>query len=320
LKKIVASVILVILVISAFAALSAPNAKAQTTDAAILSYKWYTSPTNTVLAGYIGDLVVVGEVENTGTTTLGTIYIYGEALNSSGNVLNEVDYPVLAVPLLPGYKAPFYADFNPVQSVTQDNSYTSSVTNVTLRVSIADATNQTVYQNLSTNSLSGFDNSGVYTVTGNVINNGSLTADNVWVATTFYDASEKVIGMNYTGYLSTALAPDSEVPFIASPTDNSASLSNDVKSYAVLVEYVSTSPPPTSHTGSPTPTPNNSPSSSSKPKQTPTPVNSLVTYGAVSAVVVIVVVLAVLMLLRTRRKKGQAEQPLPPPPPPPPPP
>lgn len=45
-KKTVASVILVILVISAFAALSAPHAKAQTTEAVILSYKWYIAPTN----------------------------------------------------------------------------------------------------------------------------------------------------------------------------------------------------------------------------------------------------------------------------------
>lgn len=264
---------------------------------------------------YIDDLVAVGEVQNTGTTTLGRIAIFGEALNSSLNILNEAE-SVLAVPLLPGQKTPFYVDFNPAQSVTQDQTYTSSVTNVTLKVSIALPTNQTVYANLATNSLSGFDNSGVYTVTGNVENNGSLTANDVSVATTFYDASGKVIGLNYTNYISSALAPDTQMSFSASPVDNSASLSNNVKSYAVLVEYGSTSTPTTSHTGSTTPTPHTSPSSSSKPKQTPT--NTLIMYSAVSAVVVVVVVLAALMLLRTRRRKAQVEQPLPPLPPPPP--
>ncbi len=236
LKKIVASVILVILVISTFAALSTPHVKAQTTEAVITSYSWYTAPSNTVLATYAGDLVAVGEVENSGTTTLGMIYISGEALNSSGAILCPSEVPVLALPLLPGEKAPFYMDFNPAESIYPEDmseSWIANVTNVTLRVTVADATNQTQYTGLTTTNLNGFDNSGVYTVTGDVENTGSQTPQNVWVATTFYNSAGKVIGLNYTAYLTPPPSPGNSVPFVATPTDNSATLSNEVKSYSV---------------------------------------------------------------------------------------
>jgi hypothetical protein len=327
-KVVVTAVIIVILVLSAFAALSLPHVKAQTTDATILSYTWYTAPANTVLAiyegGYAGDLVVVGEVENTGTTTLGQIDIAGAAYNSSNTLVCSTEDPLLALPLAPGQKAPFYMDFNPIESITRDDSWVPDVTaagNVTLRVSIADATNQTVYAGLTTTNLSGFDNSGVYTVQGDVENTGSQTPQNVWVATTFYNSAGKVIGLNYTSYLTPSPSPGNSVPFAASPTDNSAALSNDVKNYTVLV----LSSPPSSSSGTPQPTsspstsPTTSPTSSTTPKQTQAPMNSLVTYGAVAAVVIIVAALAALTLFRTRRRKGQFEQPPPPPPPPPPP-
>ena len=324
LKKPVTAVILVILVLGAFASLSLPHVKAQTTEAVVLSYTWYPAPANTVLAlyegGFAGDLVVVGEIQNTGTTTLGQVDIGGAAYNSSQVRLCSAEDPVLALPLPPGQKAPFYMDFNPVQSITRDDSWVPDVTNVTLKVVIANATNQTQYTGLTTTNLSGFDNAGVYTVTGYVDNTGSQTPQTVWVATTFYNSAGKVIGLNYTSYLTPSPSPGNSVAFTATPTDNSATLSNDVKSYSTLVLSTSASsatPPPTS---SPSATPNTSPSPSTTPKQTPAPINSLVTYGAVSAVVIIVVVLAVLMLLRQRRKEGQFEQEPPPPPPPPPPP
>jgi hypothetical protein len=322
LKKIVASVILVILVISTFAALSTPHVKAQTTETVITSYSWYTAPSNTVLATYAGDLVAVGEVENSGTTTLGMIYISGEALNSSGAILCPSEVPVLALPLLPGEKAPFYMDFNPAESINPEDmseSWIANVTNVTLRVTIADATNQTQYTGLTTTNLNGFDNSGVYTVTGDVENTGSQTPQNVWVATTFYNSAGKVIGLNYTAYLTPPPSPGNSVPFVATPTDNSATLSNEVKSYSVLVlsppqSSSSATPQPTSSSSTPPPT---SPSSSTQPKQTQAPMNSLVTYGIIAAVVIFVAALAALTLFRTRRNKGQFEPPPPPPPPPP---
>ncbi len=328
-KKIEASIILVILAISAFAAVSTPHVKAQTTEATILSYTWYTAPADTYMAllegGYAGDLVAVGEVQNTGTTTLGQIDISGLAYNSTQAVCSA-ETPVLAVPLLPGQKAPFYMDFNPYYSVTRDESWIPSVIaggNVTLKAAIAQATNQTAYPNLNPTSLSGFDNSGVYTVTGNVENNGSQTASKVLVWTTFYDATGKVIGLNFTNYIAQSLAPNNSAPFVATPTDNSASLSNSVKSFAVLVEsststQTSTNPTPTPTQGSTTPTPTPT-SSSTSPTKTKAPLNPLVTYGAISAVVIVAAVLAVLVLFRMRRRKGKFET-LPPPPPPPPPP
>lgn len=341
-KKTAAIVILFILVLSTFAALATPHVKAQqTTEAVIKSYSWYTAPADTFLAleegGYAGDLIAVGEVQNTGTTTLGDIIVGGEAYNSSNGMVCSSETPVLATPLLPGQIAPFYMDFDAADLTTDSQAWVSTVTNVTLSIIIADATNQTVYTDLTATSVTGFDNNGVYTITGNVQNNGTQTPSNVFVWATYYNAAGTVIGLNYTDYLTPNPAPGDIAPFTATPADNSASpihsgtvtetdLSNSVKSYSLLIE--STPPSSTSSGSNPTPTPSPTQSASSP---TPTPTSSstqksaksLETYGAIAAVVIIAVVLVVFALSRTRRRKGPSETPetfLPPPPPPPPPP
>ena len=97
LKKLLTTVILVTLVLSAFAALSTPRVGASAGDVAILSYSWHTA-LNTVLAEYSGDLAAVGEVQNTGTTTIGSVFIYGVAYNATGQALCTANAPVQAVP------------------------------------------------------------------------------------------------------------------------------------------------------------------------------------------------------------------------------
>ena len=250
LKKIVTALLLVILVISAFAALAAPHAKAQTTQATILSYSWYTSQVTTqTLATYYGDLVVVGEVENTGTTPLSTVSIHGDAYNSSGLVyLGYAD--LIGVPeLLPGQKAPFYMDFYPEESPCDTQAWVSSVTSVTLQLGAVVSTNQTQYSGLTipTDSLSSYTSSGAYTVTGSIENDGDQTVGHVWVLVTYYNSSGTVIGMNCTNYLdpSGSLSPGNAVAFTAIPSDNTAQMSSQIANYALLVESDPTRAAPT---------------------------------------------------------------------------
>ncbi|MGO8806310.1 MAG: FxLYD domain-containing protein [Candidatus Bathyarchaeia archaeon] len=317
-KKIITAIIVVVLTLAAFSILSAPSAKAQTSQATILSYSWYVAPADTYLSGY-GDLVAVGEIQNVGSNVIGYIDVAGTAYNSTGQVVNSATGLVYGNNLLPGQKAPFYMDFAPEYSVTLDDTYVPSVVNVTVIVSYVSDTTATPYSGLSISAgSSGSDRSGTYTVIGTVQNTGDQTAGNVFVVTTFYNSTGGAVGMNYTSsFISTALAPGDSGSFTATPTDNTPQLSSEIANYSFLIQ----SSPPTTSTSTPTPTssttPTSSPTASTHPTQSPALASAL-TYGVVAAVVVVVVVLVALLFLRKRHKNAQFEAPPPPPPPPPP--
>ena len=319
LKKLVTAIILVTLILSLFVAQSTPHVKAQTSNVVILSYSWYTAPLNTILAESSGDLVVVGEIQNTGTTTIGSVFIYGVAYNSTEAVC-AVNDPVQAVPdMLPGQKAPFYLDFTAEGSLTHDQSWVSSVTNVTLSVATVLNSTETPYTGLTipTASVHGFDDSGTYTVTGAVVNNGDQATGNIWVLTTFYNSSGKVIGFNCTSYLTSSLGPNKEVSFDVTPSDNTEQLSSEVANYSLLVEssLITSSTPTASPSHSITQqSPTATPPQTAKNSVSTTPT---LTYAIVVGVVLIAALFAVLMLLRNHQKTSKFEALLPPPLPPP---
>ena len=269
-KKAATVIILVILIMSVFAVFSAPHVKAQTMEATILSYSWYIAPANTVLAQYSGDLIAVGDVENTGTSDLSAVFIDGAAYNSSGAVVCSAHVQLNSVPeLLLSQKAPSYLDFYPEESVTQDQSWVGTVTNVTLKVGTLTLSSQTPYSGLKipTSSINQFSNSGTYTVMGTVKNNGAETTGNVWVLATFYHSSGKVVGMNCTKYLTSSLLPGNSVAFTATPADNTVQMSDEIANCSLLVESSAltssnTTPNPTQNSSTPTPL---STASSSKP-------------------------------------------------------
>jgi hypothetical protein len=143
--------------------------------------------------------------------------------------------------------------------------------------------------------------SGVYTVVGTIVNNGTQTLDYVWVVTTFYNAAGTVVGLNYT-YIVTptaALHHLGAARWVATPADDTLQLTNEIASYSYVID---SSPLTTSSSTQPTLTPTASPA----PSQIPV-------LPIVVVVVVVAVAAAALLLLRKRQK-------LPPPPPPPPPP
>ncbi len=317
-KKIITALILVALILATFSLLPAPSVRADASEVQVLSYSWYVAPVNTVQALYIGDLVAVGEVQNVGSNVIGYLYVEGTASNSTG-IVASAEARAFGINLAPGQKAPFYLDFAPEHSVTQDQSWVNDTTNVTVLVGYINDTNETSYSGLSIVGSTAIDSSGTYTVTGTVQNTGDETTGNVWVVTTFYNASGTVLGLNYTNFLSNSLAPGNSVRFTATPTDNTAQLSSEIANYSVLVQsspltVIATPTPSPSPSPSPTPTA----TSSTQPTQSPAPVSSGLIYAVVGAIVVVVVVLAALLLLRKRHKNAQFEPPPPPPPPPPP--
>ncbi|MGD0203244.1 MAG: FxLYD domain-containing protein [Candidatus Bathyarchaeia archaeon] len=317
-KKIITAVILVALIVAAFSMLSAPTVKANTSEAKVLSYSWYVTP-DSIIAEYVGDLVAVGEIQNVGTNVIGYVDVAGAAYNSSNTMVASATGIVYGNNLLPGQKAPFYLDFTPQNSVTQSQSWVPSVTNVTVLVAYVNDTTQTPYSGLSIAAGStGIDIRGTYTASGTVQNTGDGAVGNVFVVTTFYNASGTVVAMNYSAsYLSTSFSPGESASFTATPTDNTAQLSSEIANYSFLIQ---SSPLTTSPTPSPPPsaTPTSSSTASTQPTKSPAPISSVLIYAGAAAVVVVVVVLVALLSLRRRNKNVQFEQPPPPPPPPPP--
>jgi hypothetical protein len=305
LKKAIVVVILAALTLAAFSMLLGPSVRADTSEAQVLSYNWYVAPSSTDLAEYSGDLVAVGEVQNVGSNVLGQVVVEGYAYNSTGGLLAANEAPVFLNDLLPGQKAPFYIDFPPEDSITQDQSWVPYVSNVTVIVTYVTDANATQYSGLTSTGTSASNVDGTYTVTGTVQNTGDETTGNVWVVTTFYGASGSVVGLNYTNYLSSSLAPGESVPFTATPTDNTAQLLSEITNYTVLIDSE-----PLTTSASPAPSPSSTPPPSSSPTGSPsTSTAQLPATTILAVVVVVVVVVATLVLLRKWQKL-----PLPPPP------
>jgi hypothetical protein len=69
-KKIAISIIICSLVLSMFSVLMFSSVRANISEAKVVSYSWYIAPSDTV-AYSPGDLIVVGEVQNIGSSNLG---------------------------------------------------------------------------------------------------------------------------------------------------------------------------------------------------------------------------------------------------------
>jgi hypothetical protein len=311
LKKTMFVVVLSVLTLAAFSMLVCQNVRADNSEAKILSYSWYVAPSNTVLAEYVGDLVAVGEVQNVGSNVIRALDVIGVAYNATGEVLDSNEVQVFGNNLLPGQIAPFYIDFIPEYSVTQDQSWISSVSNVTVEVGFVIDSNVTQNSGLTISSSTHYiDSSGAFTVTGTIQNSGTEAAGYVSAVTTFYNASGVVVGLNFTDYLTSSLAPGGYVPFTATPTDNTVQLSNGIANYSLLIQ---SQPVTTSATPIPSLSPSEQPTSSptASPPVTEQSLDSQVLIYVIVGIVVIAVVAFALFFLRKRRNL-----PLPPPPPP----
>ena len=317
----ITALVLVALILAAFIMFKASSVRAQSSEAQVLSFSWYVSSSNTVLAEWAGDLVAVGEVQNVGSNIIGFMTVTGAAYNSSGQTLASAETSVFGNNLLPGQKAPFYLDFIPEDSVTGDQSWVPYATNVTVSVGYVNVTTATQYSGLAiqSGSVIAADIGGTYTVTGEIQNTGDQTTGIVWVVGTFYNSTGEVVAVNYTDPLVNSLSPGQSAPFTMTPTDNSAQLSNEIANYSVLIQ---SGPLTTSGGATPTLTPvtitsNPSLSFSNQSKQSPGLASTGLMYVAGATILVVVVVLVVLLLSKRRQKNAHAGLPPPPPPPPP---
>jgi hypothetical protein len=291
--------ILCILTISGFMTLFTIQTSAATSDAQVLSYRWYISPVGGN-AAYDGDLVAVGEVENIGSSNIAYMYVIAEAYASNGSLLNtSPSIQPYGNNLAHGQKAPFYIDFaNPEASTTQDNTYTSDVANVTVTAYYVVNSSDEPYQGLTVTAQNS-TSSGVYQVVGTIQNTGSKIASQVRAVTTFYNSSGTVVSMNTTEILSSSLNPGNSVNFAAVPVDG---FQGEITNYVTIVHVsavvsATTNTPTTTST----PTPSTSTSTSATPTASTTEGTQDYTMIIIAIIAVVVVVLVVVVFLMSRK-------------------
>lgn len=289
--------------------MSASSVNAAKEDIKILSYSWYVPQTY----GYYampGNLVVVGEIQNTGSNVIDFVRLEGIAYTTDGQP-QAASYSVAFVNnLLPQQKAPFYMLFDEMSTLSGNLTWVPLLDHVSFRVILADETDVRQYDGLQIVANTSYvDNDGYYTVVGYLQNVGSKQSGKVWVTGTFYNASGAVIGTGFTNYLANYTAPNESIQFALKPLDVTPEMSAQIAGYSLLIQSKEPEPTP-SPTPASTTTPSGSitasPSTTAQSTQSTESASSsstLVTAVVAVAVVVVVVVVAVLVV-----KKKSAKQ------------
>ena len=294
-----------------FGVFSFSTVKAQSSEATVLSYSSYVAGSSNTIADLPGDLVVVGEIQNVGSSKLEYVYVGAAAYNSTGDLLASAQNTAYGTDLLPSQKCPFIIVFTSDSGSTGDLSWVPSVTNLTVSVITVQDTTDSLYSGFSiTGTNHNIDSNGLYTITGTLTNSGSDTSGPVWIVATFYNSSGSVISADYTNVLSQSMASGTSVSFTISPADNNVAASGQITNYALLVQSTpldstSTSTATTAPTSTPTPTGTTSTTTSTHPTvpSTANSISSSLEIIIVALVVVIIVVITALILIY-RHERG----------------
>jgi hypothetical protein len=188
--------LLILLVASALTLTIVPYASSQTSNVQILNDYTFYQDLN-------GNLVVIGEVQNVGSSVIGNVSLTGsistDLVTAQGNCFVWGDY------LLPGQKAPFYMELFPQTASTSWTSVTKS--DISLAVYAAPETSQYQYQGVQITSSQATPNAtGEYWVTAQLQNNGTQTAQGVVVVATFFNSEGQACGSGYIKPIS-SIAP-----------------------------------------------------------------------------------------------------------------
>jgi hypothetical protein len=298
-----------------------PQAFSQTQNIKIISYSYYLDN--------LGNLEVVGEVQNVGPNTVNPVILTGSVYSSDGvDQANSYPAQVFVSYLTPQQEAPFYMQFPQPQNST-DGTWDSlisagDISTVTITVAQAKATSSYQYLDLkiTTSSAAIATNgnyNGAYLVSGTIQNTGSQTATNITVVGAFFNSTGTVVGVGYTDYLTPAtVAPSENVSFQISALDlNQTQVPSNEKitSYSLLVQtegpILQGTPPivtPYQVNGSPAST---SSSPSSSPLSTPksgSSNNSSNTVIIATILLVIVIIGAGAILILIKRRPNTVKQ------------
>jgi len=310
-KKRAVSFVVLLIVLSLGLTL-VPHVSGTSGDVKVLSYSWYFDR--------LGYLVVVGEVQNVGSNTVGIVVVGGTVYTLDGQPQADTGGQVYVNNLVPQQKAPFYLEFNPGNSYTSDMSWLSiGLDHVDLRVIQAEATTSYQYPDLKIKTSSGVVNhKGEYWVNATIENSGTQTAKNIRVIATYYNSTDGVVAMGYTGDdpISSSLSPSGTLSFGVAAWDLNQSVvpsSLKIAKYLLLIQVedpilTGTAPPPSNTTSTDSSSSSTEPSDSNP--NTPNDSTPWSTYAIVAIAVIFGIVGAILLLRRrkareTKRRRSQ---------------
>ena len=307
-----------------------PNVSAQQENIKVLNYSYYIDYPDNLL-------IVYGEVQNIGSSTLMSVSIGGSVYSADGTDQAEAAGPAYTVYIVPQQKVPFEIDFN-APSNSPDGTWGSvSISKIEFTVIQANATSSYPYQDVKITSYSSSIDTtaaakGTYWVSGNIQNTGSQTAQNIYIVATFYNSSGVTVSAGWSTEIDT-LAPSATSSFKVGAFDlnmSEATSAQQISSYALTVvtgdpilqgtppaasEYSTGGSPSSSgnsQTGqsgsSPTPT---GQSAGSSPTPTGQSTGSNTTNSSnrwlIYAAIIIIVVVAVVITIKTLPKRKLQE-------------
>jgi hypothetical protein len=223
--------LLILLVASSLTLTFAPNGSCQTSNVRILdNYSFYEDT--------LGNLVVIGEVQNVGSSVIANVTLTGavtsDSVTGQGSCFAWGNY------LLPGQKAPFYMEFYRQTTGASWAGLTKS--DLTLEVYNAPETSQYQYQNVQiTSSQATPTATGEYWVTAQLQNNGTQTAQGVVVVATFFNSQGQAVGSGYINPVSSLAAGATTTVKVPCWDLNQTIVSSEQKiaAYSLLVQVTS---------------------------------------------------------------------------------
>jgi preprotein translocase subunit SecG len=304
-----AIILIALMVISSLTLTLLPTVRSQTVskeDIKVLSYSWYVS-----VDGY---LMVVGEIQNVGSTTIGPeIVLSGEILTSDGAYASSANR-AWVLNLIPQQKAPFIMAFDNPQSSDGIWYAYPSITDALFEAYQPQATSNYNYPDLKiTDHSHTIDSDGVYWVSGHVKNTGTQTAKNITLVGTFYNAEGTTVAVGYTEEFLTPsnLEPQATAPFTLRAFDipqDEIPESKKIENYALLVQVADPvlqgEPVVTQSTLPPSSAPTTE-STQTSPTDTDTSQSQTWIYAVVVVIAIVVVLTAVLLV--KKRKSPQMQ-------------
>lgn len=223
--------LLILLVASSITLTLTPNVSGQTSNVRILdNYTFYEDT--------LGNLVVIGEVQNVGSSVIANITLTGAI--TADTVTAEGTCFVWGNYLLPGQKAPFYMEF--YRQTTGSSWAGLTKSDINLDVYNAPETNQYQYQNVQIISSQETPTAtGEYWVTAQLQNNGTQTAQGVVVVATFFNTQGQAVGSGYINPVSSLAAGATTTIKVPCWDLNQTIVSSEQKiaAYSLLVQVAS---------------------------------------------------------------------------------
>ena len=171
----------------------------------------------------VGSLECLGEVFNPGPTTLGNVQLQVTLLDQADQILISVPFYISQEVIPSGQSAPFRLLFTDPPAAYAKYSITN------LRGESVDTSSR--YAQMTVTKVDGAVSGTQYRVFGEVTNTDTVSATQVRLTVTTYDANKNVIG-----YRDQVLTPGPLAPNAVQPFDLTLASSNpNVASYSVLV-------------------------------------------------------------------------------------